>query len=65
MPSSVIARIHYYAATATLEVVFVSGTVYRYKDVPAVVYDAMKSASSKGSFLNKHIKGHYSFEKVA
>jgi len=38
--------------------------VYDYKDVPEAVYLAMKSSGSKGIYLNKHIKGHYDFEKV-
>lgn len=55
---------HYNDDTKTLRVVFVSGAIYDYKKVPAEVYHAMQSASSKGTFLNTHIKEHYRFEKI-
>lgn len=64
MPSSVVAAIRYYPLTSILRVVFVSGSVYDYKKVPEKIYKAMKTAASKGAYLNKHIKGHYSFEKL-
>jgi hypothetical protein len=64
MPSSVVAHIIYKADTRTLRITFVSGMVYDYKNVPEAVYQAMKSSGSKGIYLNKHIKGHYDFEKV-
>lgn len=65
MPSSVVARIHYYVETATLRVVYVSGTIYDYLNVPQEVYEEMKAASSKGTFLNNRIKGVYDFRKVS
>ena len=64
MPSSVVAHMHYDVATKTLRVVFVSGMVYDYKNVPEKVYTAMKTSGSKGIYLNKHIKNHYAFEKI-
>ncbi len=65
MPSSVVYRMEYNAATATLRIFFVSGMVYDYKNVPENVYSAMRSSGSKGTFLNKNIKGKYQFEKVS
>jgi KTSC domain len=64
MPSTVISYFFYNAESALLTVVFVSGTVYAYKNVPEPVYQAMKKSTSKGSFLNKNIKGVYHFEKL-
>jgi len=64
MPSSVFSRMHYDAATQTLEIVFVSGKVYEYLSVPRREYDAMKAASSKGTYLNQHIKPKYSFRQT-
>ncbi|MBS0027774.1 KTSC domain-containing protein [Chitinophaga sp. 22321] len=64
MPSSVVAHMTYYADTHTLRIIYVSGMIYDYKEVPEAVYLAMKSSGSKGTYLNKHVKGHYSFEKV-
>lgn len=64
MPSSVVAAIKYYPLKSILRVAFVSGSVYDYKKVPENVYKAMKAAASKGTFLNKYIKGHFSYEKL-
>lgn len=38
--------------------------IYDYKNVPEKVYKAMKTASSKGTYLNQHIKGKYDYKKV-
>lgn len=54
----------YNEETETLRIVYVSGMVYDYKNVPWEVYQAMKTSGSKGTFLNKHIKGNFEFEKV-
>ena len=64
MPSSVVAAIKYDAHSSTLRVIYVSGSVYDYKNVPETVYTAMKISSSKGEFLNKEIKPKYEFEKI-
>lgn len=64
MPSSVISRYSYDEAKHILRVVFLSGMVYDYLDVPAKVYDQMKNSISKGSFLNRVIKVKYKFRKV-
>jgi hypothetical protein len=63
MPSSVIAAIKYDIPSSTLRIIYVSGVVYDYKNVPEEVYKAMKSSFSKGAFLNQHIKGKYEYEK--
>jgi hypothetical protein len=65
MPSTVIAASEYDASTRTLVIRYVSGMVYRYKDVPAEVYAEMKAAFSKGQFLNRFIKGKYAYEKLS
>jgi hypothetical protein len=64
MPSSVVAGIKYDPVSSVLRVIYVSGMIYDYLDVPQKVYTAMKEAFSKGTYLNQHIKGHYKFEKV-
>ncbi len=55
---------NYDPETATLKVHFVSGLVYEYKKVPPNVFEGMKSSTSKGAFLNQHIKGKYDFKKM-
>jgi hypothetical protein len=64
MPSSVVSAIRYDAATSILRVIYVSGSIYDYKKVPEKIYNEMKTASSKGEFLNKYIKPNYEFEKI-
>ena len=64
MPSSVVSSMQYDLATGTLRVIYVSGSIYDYLNVPEDVYMEMKSSGSKGTYLNKYIKGNYSFNKV-
>jgi hypothetical protein len=54
----------YDPATQRLRIVYVSGLIYDYKNVPQEEYDAMKAAFSKGTYLNQNIKGRYDFEKI-
>jgi len=63
MPSSVIAGIKDDKLYHTLRIVYVSGMMYDYKNIPEQIYTPAKTAFSKG-FLNKYIKGKYEFEKV-
>jgi hypothetical protein len=64
MPSTVIASTKYDPETATLRVIFLSGAIYDYLNVPPQVYGEMKNAFSKGTFLNERIKTSYEFKKV-
>ena len=65
MPSSVVADFSYDPKLRNLRITYTSGMVYDYKAVPESVYEEMKSADSKGQFLNYHIKGKYKFKKVS
>ncbi len=64
MPSTVISSYKYDPENQILQIRFVSGILYNYKDVPEELYEAMKKAFSKGVFFNEHIKDKYEFEKV-
>ncbi|WP_235153102.1 KTSC domain-containing protein [Dyadobacter sp. CY345] len=64
MPSSVVSNFTYFLKSKTLRIVFVSGTVYDYKNVPEEVYLEMKASFSKGTYLNENIKGAYDFDKI-
>jgi len=55
---------NYDPKTQTLSVTYVSGSVYNYKNVPEKEYELMKASGAKGIYLNKNIKGKYTFEKV-
>ena len=64
MPSTVISAFHYDGKRQVLQIVFTSGTVYEYLDVPETKYNAMKASFSKGIYFNQHIKEHYKFNKI-
>ena len=62
--SSNLASVGYDPATETLEVEFLSGSVYQYYNVPENVYDELMKESSKGRFLHYHIKNEYPYSRV-
>ncbi|WP_375303447.1 KTSC domain-containing protein [Niastella sp. OAS944] len=64
MPSSVVAHMDYYPASATLRITYTSGEIYDYLHVPLKIYEAMKASTAKGFYLNKFIKGIYPYKKV-
>lgn len=64
MPSTVIKQFSYDAATKKLLVVFVSGLVYEYENIPEEVYNSMKVSGAKGIFFNQNIRNKYEFRKV-
>lgn len=64
MPSTVIKEFSYDVARSLLIVKFISGIVYEFENVPASVYEAMKTSFAKGVFFNENIKGKYTFNKV-
>jgi len=55
--SSNIASIGYDSQKQILEVEFHQGSIYRYYDVPEIVYNGLMSATSHGQYLNLYI--HY------
>jgi KTSC domain-containing protein len=64
MPSTVIASMYYDVELHSLKIIFVSGLIYEYKNVPEDIYNQLKTSGSKGTYFNRHIKGNYQFEKV-
>jgi hypothetical protein len=65
MPSSVVKYFNYNADSHTLRIHYVSGMVYEYLEVPENVYAQLKQSKSKGTYLNKFIKGKFEYRKVA
>ena len=43
---------------------FVSGSSYKYGEVPEDVYNSFCEADSQGSYFNINIKGKYPFTKI-
>ena len=62
--SSNIASIGYDAPSQTLEVEFLSGTIYQYFGVPENMYNELMQAGSKGRFLNTYIKNACGYSRV-
>ena len=62
--SSVLARMTY-SFDATLELVFQSGTIYRYFAVPRGVVDGLIAAESKGAYFNTHIRSRFRSQRLA
>src|SRR5262245_19304278 len=57
--SSAIATIGYSRRRHILEIEFVNGAVYRYFDVPIVIYRNLMSSESKARFYDSDVRKHY------
>lgn len=64
MPSTVIRNYLYDAAEGELWITFVTGRKYVYAAVPQDVFDAFKSAFSRGSFFNREIRDQYTYREI-
>ena len=63
--SSSLDSVGYDPRSATLEVEFKNGGVYRYLEVPEDEWRSLRTAESKGIYLNTHIKPSYRYRKLA
>lgn len=61
--SSAVARIGYDPETEEAYVEYLGGDLYAYEGVPAVVFEGLANAESKGTFVNAVIK-EYPFHRV-
>ena len=62
--SSNIHSIGYDSENHILEIVFLSGGIYRYFDVTQLIYEQLMEASSHGKFFAQYIKNKYRERKV-
>ena len=62
--SSNIEAIGYDGASRELHVRFLNGATYVYSDVEDGVFEELLQAPSKGSYLNRNIKGRYQYAKL-
>lgn len=62
--SSNIARFAYSSESQVLTVEFKNGGTYNYFDIPEIIFEQMKSASSRGQFLAQQIKGAYRYARA-
>jgi hypothetical protein len=63
MASSVIQSFVYDQEQQSLIVRFVTGKVYRYEEVPAVVAEGFRAAASKGTYFNDVIRDRFPFAR--
>lgn len=61
--SSNIEQIGYDSDNMELHVVFKDSSLYVYTNVPVQIYEELLGSSSKGSYLNRAVKGVYDYEK--
>jgi hypothetical protein len=59
-----VASVGWDPTSRTLEIEFTSGRVYRYFEVPEIVYHGLVRAESIGQFLNERIRDRYRFEQL-
>ena len=64
MPSNAVAEIRYDHARERLTVMFVTGRIYEYVNVPVEVAASFQSAFSKGAFFETYIRDRYDFREI-
>lgn len=62
--STLLRTVAYDAERQLLQVEFVNRSVYQYFDVPALVYQELIQASSKGAYFNRSIRPHFDYAIV-
>ncbi len=61
---SMIHAVGYDEHTQTLEVVFNSGKIYQYHEVPKQLYEELLAADSKGSYMRNEVIDCYPYQQV-
>lgn len=62
--SSNIESVGYDSGNRELHVRFLGNRTYVYSDVPSELFEEMLRAPSKGSFLNRAVKGAYAYREI-
>ncbi len=62
--SSTIAAVRYDNHARAMDIEFKNGSVYRYFDVPAAMYEELLRAGSAGQYLNSQIKGNFRYARM-
>ena len=63
--SSMVHAAGYDPESRHLEIVFTSGDIYRYQDVPSEVCPALLAAESKGKYLRSHVLGIFPYVRLS
>lgn len=48
----------------TLQLEFRNGLAYEYSGVPVLLYEQLLSASSKGAFVSRFIRGRFPYRRI-
>lgn len=64
MPSSAIQNFQYNGARSRLDVVFMSGWLHRYFNVPAAVASDLSQSTDKEQFFSQRIRHRYSVRRL-
>ncbi len=64
MPSTVIRSYEYLPEKNRLIITFISGSRYEYTQVTQEVFEAFKTAFSKGTYFNQNIKPAHRYKKL-
>lgn len=64
LDSSMLYAVGYDPKTQTMEVVFNSGGIYRYSDVPPEVYEGLLHTESKGRYMWLNVLNLYPYERL-
>jgi KTSC domain len=62
--SSLLANVSYDAGQSVLQLELCDGAIYRYFEVPPVIYEALLAAESKGSYFNREIRDCFRYDLV-
>ena len=62
--SSNLASVGYDVATQTLEIEFLSRSIFQYYNVPENIYNQLIAAGSKGKFFQQYIRNAYPYSRV-
>ena len=62
--SSMLYAVGYNSKTRTLEVVFNTGGIYQYYDVPPEEYEGLMEAESKGRYMHEYIIDVYPWSQI-
>ncbi|MCH8900576.1 MAG: KTSC domain-containing protein [Acidobacteria bacterium] len=61
--SSNLEQIGYDSDNMELHIIFKDSSLYVYLNVPVQIYEELQGAPSKGSYLNREVKGTYEYDK--
>jgi len=64
LQSTSLKAVTYQDQSAHLELEFRSGAIYRYSAVPALVYQELLRAESKGRYFNQHIRNRFTHAQI-